>query len=373
MSKILIFSASTGGGHNSAAKSLKMKFESCNHDIKIIDILKLRNKIIESLISEGYEILSCNLPLVYRELYNYSNNKVVNKKLSMAISRIFTRKILAIINDEKADLIIGTHAFTIKPVEKLKKKGKINIPYISIVTDFKAHRTYISNYVDAYVTGSEYTKNDLVSKGIDKNIIYSYGIPVRNEFMTKRITNKDKNDFNILIMGGSMGVKGIEPLLDRILLCNNKLNLRVVCGNNKNLYNKLGDIYEEKFISDGHRIEIHGFTNRISEFMDDADILISKPGGLTVSESFAKELPMIIPFMIPGQEEENADFLESSGAALIGNEDINIILDKIIENNDILEDMRKNIREITKNYSINNIEKLGEKLIHEYGKVVLVE
>lgn len=367
MSKILVFSASTGGGHNSAAKSLKKKFEEYNHEVKIVDILTLRNKIIESFISDGYEILSCSLPIVYRELYNYSNREIVNKRMSVAISKMFTKKIKNLILDEDADLIIGTHAFIVKPMEKLKKKGKITVPYISVVTDFKAHITYLSKYVDAYITGSEFTKQDLIKKGISSEKIFAYGIPVRQEFLNKSYHHKEV--FNILVMGGSMGAKGIEPLLDQIINCKNKYKISIVCANNKSLYRNITENYEELFKEKGYDIDVYGFTDKISELMDKADLLISKPGGLTASEALVKELPMLIPFMIPGQEEENAEFLNSAGAALLCRDNIDIAVDRIINDSAIIKNMKSSIRDITKRYSIDNIVLLSERLINDESKL----
>lgn len=114
------------------------------------------------------------------------------------------------------------------------------IPYIQIITDFKPHEMYIDQKVDGYIAGSEYTKRSIDKKGIEKDKIYVYGIPIKREFLATD-NNKD-SDFNLLVMGGSIGLTGMEESTEVILKSDLNVNITVVCGNNengrKNLRNK---------------------------------------------------------------------------------------------------------------------------------------
>lgn len=371
MKKVLIFTASTGGGHNQAAKSLALKFESYGYEVIVVDILKLNNKIMEKLFVEGYEILSCSLPTVYRGLYNYSNKKSINVKLSKYIYKIFKTKIYKSISTINPDLIVGTHAFIVNIVSGLKEKGKIFIPFISVVTDFKAHSSYFGECVDAYVTGSEYTNIGMINEGIPENKLYCYGIPIREEFLLDQNSNRDMDnsdrDLTILLMGGSMGLKSIEKVLKALVNCEDRLKIIVVCGNNNSLMKRIKSEYMKKFKN--KEVLVHGFTNDISKLMEESDILISKPGGLTVSEAIAKRLPILIPYMLPGQEEDNAEFLSDSRIAMVVNEigDIREAINNLIAEPESLENMKINMEKISQNYSVDNIVKLGQSLIYKYA------
>lgn len=375
MRKVLIFTASTGGGHNQAAKSLASKLQEDDCEVVVVDILKLTNKVMEKVVVEGYEILSCSLPVVYRGLYKYSNKKSINTRISKYIFKIFKRKIYKSITEVEPDLIIGTHPFIVNIVSGLKHKKKIFIPFISIVTDFKAHSSYFGEHVDAYVTGSEYTNIGMMDKGIEAHKLYCYGIPIRQDFLfsNAEVQVDDKKDLSVLLMGGSMGITAIEEVLEGLVNCKGKLRINVVCGNNKVLFKRIQSRYGEH--RDDKEIKIYGFTNEIPKLMDNSDVLISKPGGLTVSEAIAKKLPILIPYMLPGQEEENAEFLSESGIATII-EDINkidILIKNLIDNPQNLQNMKNKMEDIAKNYSIDSIVTLGEELINKYEKAYILQ
>lgn len=368
MKKVLIFTGSTGGGHNQAAKSLSSKFELYGYDVTVVDILKVTNKVMEKLFADGYEILSCSLPVVYRGLYNYSDRQTINVRLTKYIYRIFKRKIYRIIREINPDLIVGTHPFIVNIISNLKQRKRLYVPFISVVTDFKAHYTYFNKYVDAYITGSGYTNLGMINKGIPEEKLYCYGIPIRQEFLLgeDNYTNKKNHDFTVLLMGGSMGIKAIEKVLKGLVNCKNRLKIIVVCGNNKSLMNKIKSEYTNNQINKD--ILVYGFTNDIPKLMGKSDILISKPGGLTVSEAIVKRLPILIPYMLPGQEEDNAEFLSDAGIAMVINniDEIQRLVDNLVNKPEILENMKMKMDRIANHYSVDNIVKLGERLIKKY-------
>lgn len=375
MRRVLIFTASTGGGHNQAAKSLASKLQEYGHEVIVVDILKLTNRVMEKVVVEGYEILSCSLPIVYRGLYKYSNKKSINTKISKYIFKIFKRKIYKSITEVNPDLIIGTHAFIVNIVSGLKRKKRIFIPFISVVTDFKAHSSYYGESVDAYVTGSEYTSIGMVDKGIEADKLYCYGIPIRQDFLfgNTNIKVDEEKDLTVLLMGGSMGITAIEEVLEGLVNCKDRIRINVVCGNNKVLFKRIQSRYNES-IRD-KEIKIYGFTNEIPKLMDNSDILISKPGGLTVSEAIAKRLPILIPYMLPGQEEENAEFLSQSGIAMIIKDidKIDGLISKLVNNPENLQNMKMKMENIAEGYSIDSIVQLGEELINKYQKTYALQ
>lgn len=364
MKKLLIFTVSTGGGHNQAASSLEQEFTQHDYQVVKLDALKETNKILDALITDGYKILANNFPNTFGELYKLSNKKKVNYSITNLITSIIQDKIYQLVITNQPDLIIATHPFIVDVIGGLKEKEELIIPFISVVTDFQVHQTYIHDHVDAYITGSYHTKLSIINRGVPQEKIYTYGIPIRKEFFIHPLREKkSEDDFTILLMGGSMGVKSMDKVLNNLIKSPHPLKIFAICGNNQILKNKIESKYKNKFV--GKDIDIYGFTKNIPQLMDAADIIITKPGGLTVSESIAKNLPIIIPYLIPGQEEENAKFLVKSNLAIKTDKIKNItqVVDQLIEDPEHLQQMREKMSELSKIHSTENIVKLADKLI----------
>ncbi|MDV4151579.1 glycosyltransferase [Clostridium sp. AL.422] len=364
MKKILILTTSTGEGHNQAAKSITTTFEESGYEVITHDFLKNNSKFLTKLFITGYEVSAAFFPKTYGIAYNITDKEITNKLLSFVFS-MTKRKIKRLVDTAKPDIILVTHPFAVSIIGALKRKG-LDIPTIVIVTDFKAHSTYIDTNIDAYITASENTKTDLSIRGIDSSKIFSYGIPVKDEFSHNELdikSTKDDDYFNILLMSGSMGLKNISYVLKELLNNSNKLRITVVCGKNESLKDSLLKEYNNSIKN--KKLHILGFSKDIDYLMEYSDLIISKPGGLTVTEAINKHLPLLIPFAIPGQETQNVEFLTSNGYALYIDNllEINLIIDNLISNPKELEKMRLNLSKLSSLYSKKNIVKLADKLV----------
>ena len=365
MKKVLILTTSTGQGHNQAAASVAESFENGGYEIIKIDFLAKNSKILNDIIVIGYEILASKFPNFYGWFYNLTDNKLINKSLKFPFF-LARRKVSKLINKIKPDVIVATHSLSVSVVSDLKKQG-LETPFILIVTDFKAHYLYVDSYVDAYITGSNYTKQSLIDRHINPDKIYPVGIPINSKFYTEVTSANDLKDdkyFNLLLMSGSLGLNTIFIVLKELLKNPNKLRITVVCGKNDHLKNKL-----TKYCSDNQlehkKLHILGFTKDISYLMDYCDVIISKPGGLTVTESIVKNIPLIIPFAIPGQENENIDFLTTEGYSIHVKDlnKINEIVNYLINNPNELSKMRLNLKLLSSTYSLTKIVDIANNLI----------
>lgn len=356
MKKVIILTTSTGQGHNQAAKSLTDLLQKNNYKCIKYDFLSNSSRFLTNIIINGYTVSAMSFPSIYGLIYRLTNNRFTN--ILINIPFLFIRKRLYnLIKSEKPDLIISTHPLGVGILNKLKEEG-LDIPFISVVTDFKAHYSYISKNVDIYITGSDYTKKSLIDKNIEGNRIYPLGIPIKESFFDRDENIpyiKNKEYFNILLMSGSMGLKNISYVLDELLENQHKLRITVVCGNNISLKNNLMDHCNKNYKN--KKLHILGFSNDIASFMEYSDVIISKPGGLTVTESIAKNLPLIIPFAIPGQEKENTEFLTKEGYALSTNniKEINPLINSLIKDSSILENMKHKLEDLSNTYSQTSI------------------
>lgn len=364
MKKVLILTASTGEGHNQAAESIAENFKARGYTVIKNDFLKSSSKFLDNVLVGGYAVLASIFPKIYGISYKLTDTTFNNKFLSLLFT-FTSKKVLKLINEVKPDVILLTHPYAVNIIGNLKRKG-LNMPTISIVTDFKAHGTYIDSNINTYITGSESTKESLIERGIAPNKIYAYGIPVKEDFFLKvpgLLSTKDSDYFNILLMSGSMGLKNISYVLKELLNNSHKLRITVVCGNNKDLKNNLSKEYKNRLKD--KKLHILGFSNDIASLMEYSDLIITKPGGLTITEAINKTLPIIIPFCIPGQEMQNTEFLTANGYALYVDNllELNLNVDKLIDNPELLEKMRNKLSKLALTYSKEKIVDLADNLI----------
>lgn len=370
---VLIFSASTGGGHNLAAQTIQKGLEGRGYDARIIDTFEQSSRTLNKMITGGYRRMVENTPKFYDLLYRQFDKMTPFQRAIFHIgTSIISPEILSMILNDSPVLLISTHPFVTNVLGRLKGMGAFHTPVLSFITDYKFHGVYRSQNVDAYVVGSDYTKQDMIERGIAPDIIYPYGIPVRAAFNEKGSskTPKDKNiKGTVLLMGGSLGTGRIEPAFRNLILTKAPIHLMVVCGHNEEMRAKLAQIPYDTLKGNAHtRVDIFGYVENISELMDSSDIIVSKPGGLTTTEAMLKGTPMIIPYTYPGQEEENAKFLEKTGMGILVKDiaELPKLVDLLMEHKNIADEISDNMNEAAKNYSPEKTLDLCEKLIDRY-------
>ncbi len=370
---IFIFSASTGGGHNAAARSLQTGLIKKGYDVKVIDAFG-ETPALNKVVTKGYQGLVDKLPKLYHTFYYHWDKQTKNqKRFFNAITYIMNPEILPMIYEEKPVLLISTHPFVTKKLSTLKAKGAFNIPILSFVTDYKIHGFYISPQVDAYVVGSEYTKKDMVARGMPADIIYPFGIPLRAEFQGQdQVKEKEEpkdTDVRgtILMMAGSLGSSQMEKAFSAVMKVNEPIRVIVVCGKNESMARDL-KFLTKVYDDDTKKVEIYGFVDNVDELMDISDVIVTKPGGITTTEAIVKGIPMLIPYYYPGQEEDNVDFVVDSGIGIKIDKikDLTSMIEFLIQNQYILWEMSKNMSETAAERSEKNTLNLCDNLIAQY-------
>lgn len=386
--RVLIMSASTGGGHNRAARAIKEELESRtinNMPIKceIVDSLKLVNNTMDKVISRGYEKSAIYTPKAYGSVYRLSETNLAsrNEFKGNPLTSLMARKFKHLLNDSKPDLIIGTHPFPMIALSTLKKHNNLNTlnlgenfikhskvdvpPMISVLTDYTTHSTWIQNEIDYYIVGHEYVKELLVYEGVNGEKVKAFGIPVEKSFLDHRDKETvltelglSPDKLTVLLMGGSFGAGNIKETLEDLLTIDRDFQVLVVTGRNEHLKDKLSKMLDST-IQDKN-ICLLGYTDKMNDILASIDVLISKPGGLTTTEALLNDVPMIVPYFIPGQEEENLDFLTNCGAALRTTKkySLPVLLKVLIDDPSRLDMLRKNIKSIRKFDSAVNISNL---------------
>lgn len=368
--KALIFSVSAGGGHLNAAEAIKdyIELENSNSKVEIIDTLKYINPVIDKVVIGSYLKALKVTPFLYRKLYSYSEgNDPLVITLASKIIESLTCKLLPLIHKFNADVLISTHSFTTEMLSVLKFKYNLNIPCISIITDFYPHSTWLHPHIDAYIVSDNDMRKKMVSEGIKEDSIYDFGIPVKPDFNEKykkestlESLNLSLSKITILVMGGSLGLGKIMDIYEQLNKIEYDIQIIVITGKNKKLYSHLSKI-KKSSLKDTC---IVGYTDKVNKYMQCSDILLTKPGGLTITEALICNLPLGVFSPIPGQEEKNAQFLFKNDLA-INLTDISKCgenISKLLKCPEKLKNMSKKCSSFSKPYAGYNIVKLINSL-----------
>lgn len=368
MNKILIFYASYGGGHLNAAKSI-YEYITDNYsiyDVEMIDCMKYVNKTIEKITTAAYREAAKKMPWVWGKIYNDAQKGPL-AHLSSRSNKIMAIKLLKLLREKQPDLIISTHPFGSQMCSYLKRKGKIHAKIATIMTDFAPHDQWLigSDFTDYYFVAHNKMKEYLISKNIPEQHIFTTGIPLSKRFLEKYNKNiilenfsLSKNKKNILFFGGGefgLGKTRTIEFFRTLVSFNNDLQIIAIAGKNEKMKIAFENIVEEYEAQD--RVKVLSFTNQVPELMSISDLVITKPGGMTTTESLASHLPMLIINPIPGQEEENAEFLESNGIGIWikKDTDVNLLLTDLFSNPEKLQKMKENTNILAKPNSTKNI------------------
>ncbi len=359
----LIYTGTTGAGHTLAALSLKKALEKAGHQAIIIDAFEENSDLLNRIVSKGYQRLVDYLPYLYKFLYKEFDFESKSTEAVLAQSaRLLKEDLLSDIETYNPNLIISTHPIITNILGRLKDKKEFSKPILSFITDYIIHDVYLKDSINAYVVGSEYTKQTMLDRGVNQDIIFPYGIPIRDEFKNNYLKEEDKNSFHILLMAGSLGSRQLKKAFKAIIKANSNLKITVVCGKNEHLKEVVEHISQN--VQDNIEVNVIGFTDKISELMESADIIVTKPGGLTSTEAISKNIPIIIPYTYPGQEEENAKYLEESGLAIIVDniKDLTGLIDDLANNPELIKKMSKAMKNTAESFSIDKTVELCEKL-----------
>lgn len=370
--KVMILTASTGGGHNKASKTIQSHLDILGIESEIVDSLKdigTVGKMFDIMVSQGYEKSAQYVPKVYGKVYTVSDKKFLRKGFDINLIMSYMEKnILKKIESDNITHIIGTHPFPVIAMSNLKNKGKLNTPIYSVITDYTVHNAHIANEIDKYIVAHEDTKTLLENAGVDKDRIYPIGIPISIKDHSKEEIEQFKkkqglnDNFTVLIVGGSFGAGNIKSVYKKLENMQEDINIIIICGRNEHLKLKLEDRIYRK--TPKNNTVIVGFTTEIEKYYQASDVIITKPGGLTVTECMYKMLPMIIPFYIPGQEEGNRDFLVNNQMALCSSRyfPLNVLVKSLIENPEKIELMKKSME---KNRKLNSAQNLAKMLLED--------
>jgi processive 1,2-diacylglycerol beta-glucosyltransferase len=315
--RVLFLYISLSSGHQRAADAVReaLALLAPSWETFGIDSFSYAYPTIGKIIARTYLEVLRRTPILWDYIYDNPDVETATREIRDVLNLISAPKMKGLIRRYIPHALVCTQAVPCSVFAAEKRRGNISMPLIAVVTDFAIHSYWVYPEVDLYCVASEEARRDLIRHGIPAMRITVTGIPISPSFLKNLPKEKARSMLHLdprrptaLVMGGSQGLGPLQAMLDRL----HSLNLQciVTTGLNRELFRTLRQRYARD-----HRVRIFGYTRTIGALMDAADMLITKPGGLTSSEALAKGLPLIITNPIPGQEERNAQYLDNQGVA----------------------------------------------------------
>ncbi|WP_427127787.1 MGDG synthase family glycosyltransferase (plasmid) [Priestia megaterium] len=335
-SKVLILTGSYGAGHYQTARAIEEAIRLKKLDLEplIVDITDYKYRLVTNISRRIFIEGVTKFPAFYDYLYKKSRNPNHFSSFLKIIGRTGVWSVLELINKFRPSIVISTFPFAAGIMSYLKKHHLTSVPTLTIITDYTVHSIWIYPYTDQYIVGSDIVRRGLVQCGVKEERIKVTGIPIHPKFSTQYKKEKLKLKYGlkhnlptVLIMGGGCGLIGSHnKILNSLEGCPFELQIIIICGHNQ----KIKKSIEKALSYSKHHVIIMGFVDCIDELMAICDGMITKAGGVTISEGLALNVPILLYRPLGGQEQDNTKFLVESNIGILI-EDIRDLSNKIIE------------------------------------------
>lgn len=344
--RVLIATITAGGGHLQAASALEEAWRGLrpNDELKRVDLLTFFSPLHKKVHSDGYLKLVEHAPELWAMMFKRTDDPKVTRRLAK-FRRAFppnsTKRIIRHVEEFRPDAVLCTHYLPVEIMGLIRHKWRERTPLtVSVITDFEAHALWMEPGVDLYCVAAAETKARLVARGAAAENVIATGIPISARFsarldaaaVRKRYGLRDDQPI-LLVLGGGFGMGPVAEILAELDKLERPFQTLVVAGRNEELRRELA-VQDRR-----HPTHVLGFVTNMQELMAVADLIITKPGGLTSSEALAMGKPLFILNPIPGQEAANSDFLLGHGAAAKVNrvEDLPFRLEQLLGSKKLAE------------------------------------
>jgi processive 1,2-diacylglycerol beta-glucosyltransferase len=358
--RILILSASVGAGHMRAAEAVEKALREMLPEARVtnLDVLEMTNAVFRRIYGKLYIDLVNKAPHVLGYFYDMmdqpsrlGNNR--GDRFRLALQKLNLGKFMGFLKSEPWDLVINTHFLPAEIIASLRQRGDLDVPQVTVTTDFDTHRLWVNQPCERYFTATQEGALYLEHWGVPAKDILATGIPVHPVFseFKDRAACISKHGLDgarpiVIQLSGGFGVGPIAKLNQAILQTEIPIQMVSITGRNESLKTEL----EQIPVPPRHKYKVLGFTKEIDELMNVADLVVSKPGGLTTSETLARGAIMVIVNPIPGQESRNSDYLLENQAAIKVNNAATIAhkITQLLSNKERLATLRANVKRIAR-------------------------
>ncbi len=312
--RILILTGKFCMGHWSASQSLAQQLLDAypGSEVRVEDFLDCALPKLSDFLYKSYNRLVTYGPGLFNVYYRMTENSAARPPFE----HTFLEKLEELLEEMSPDAVIATHPFCAQVVSRYKGEHGSGLPLLTCVTDISSHSEWINPHTDCYLVGSREVRDRLAGKGVDRDSICVTGIPVRAEFRSPRRpprSSRAGRKRRLLMMGGGLGLMPTKDSFYEALDALPEVETTLICGHNQKLYDRLSGRYPH--------IEVLGYTDQVCAYMNRADLMLSKPGGITLFESIFSELPLLAWEPFWEQERKNARFLVERGIGRVASKD----------------------------------------------------
>ena len=319
--KILILTASIGSGHIKAAEAVaeELKRQQPTAEIVTVDFMARSTSLWHWLTKKIYLEMLHFVPNLYDVFYKLSSSET-GGNCGKNMFALFMLPVFSRLQAKyQPDCVICTHPFPAGTVSLWKAQRHSNLPLSVVMTDYSLHQMWLCAGADNYFMATEVMRQGMLAQGFDLEKLHATGIPISQEVQNlpakeemRKVLGIGRENKVILLMGGGLGLGGIQHTLQELEKISQVLTLLVIAGRNEQLLQQA----EEFAAKSHHNVRVWGYTEAVRKLMRASDLLITKPGALTISEAFALGTPMLLHDPIPGPETENAVYATRNGAAV---------------------------------------------------------
>lgn len=360
--RVLIVSVGAGAGHIKAAEALEKTFRADHRVTEVInqDALKYTNKLFRDFYSRFYDSLVKSAPNFLGWWYKTSDEPWRTDTMRHMLDRLNTKPLVRFIQSYQPDITVCTHFMPAGIISHLIARKQLEAHLSIVVTDYDCHAMWLSRAFHRYFVALDETRAYLQMLGLPEERITVSGIPIDPIFNQRTTLPQAKLDLGLnpelpvlLLSAGALGAAQTDFLVERLRHLNRDVQTLVICGKN----NALKQQIEQRVGHDPFHFRIMGYTHEMHRLMQASDLLIGKPGGLTISEALASELPLCIINPIPGQEERNSDHLLEDGVAIKCNDPciLSWKIEQLLNDPERLARMRINTKRIAKPYAAKTV------------------
>jgi len=319
---ILILHATAGAGHTRAAQAIAAALKATGREHRVVDTLECTSGLFRRMYVKSYIDIVQKAPELWGYLYEKSD--VVASPTSrrararLAFDKFNSRRFKRLLDEVNPGVIVCTHFLPLELLSDLKGRGKYSVPVHAVVTDVSPHAFWVYPHIEHYHVATPSAARELARKGYPAKQISVTGIPVDPVFANRTPGAMARAKLGllekptVLLLSGGFGVGPMKQMLASFSETRDDLSLVVVAGKNAQLEAECKALAATLPVP----IKVFGFVNNMHELMDAADLIVTKPGGLTTTEILAKGKPMALVAPIPGQEQRNAEYLLEEGAAV---------------------------------------------------------
>ncbi|NTV62235.1 MAG: galactosyldiacylglycerol synthase [Oscillochloris sp.] len=324
MPRVLILHASVGTGHRRAAEALAAAFQRRQPgEIRVEDVLDHTSRLFRIAYARSYLELTDHAPLVWGYFYTQSNADPnlaeITNNIRKLVESIGTSGLKEVLRNFSPEVIICTHFLPMELLVRFKRSALLPQPVYCVITDYVAHTFWTYTEIDGYFVGNEQTRDQLIMRGVSPAQITVSGIPIdlttaepKSQAEARARCELPTDSPVVTIFGGGVDVDHVRVIVQGLLRSSLEGTLLVVAGRNTTLCENLADLNS----TDRVKLRVYGFIDYVDDLITASDLVVTKAGGLIISEVLARGVPLVVVDPILGHEEWNADFVVSSGAGI---------------------------------------------------------